>query len=401
MFTPTEMQEKTYPDIAYIPGYLKSADNDDVKARDTRKLMALLNRMRQSNPRIAGHLITRKTAYSSYRWQIRTGENRFDPLDITARCTGLIKSIINNYVNAAAFGMFALEIERTVADGARFVVRKSLPPTSIDHQDDTLLIIDDANVKTSIDTNDVTYFWYKYPNDYRGGFLRSIIYPELLRHMTLVEWSNLNLRMKGIILALVDPENLQNYADTLNLSEEEYSTVLKTSEQALKNVGNNTYAQLPNAINIEMKSLVEGAAGGSFAEFKNQLDKDIAIAILGQANTSELPDRGGSRAALQVLNLIRQDILFDDMQKIKDICDRALLLDFRANYDKNADETPYEFEWIHDDTPDIEAYARVFETLSRIGNIDVEIDEFYSKLGLRRPENGGETMQLKTDNGIM
>ena len=39
---------------------------------------------------------------------------------------------------------------------------------------------------------------------------------------------------------------------------------------------------------------------------------------MGQANTSELPDRGGSRAATEIQRLISADIAFDDQVDITD-----------------------------------------------------------------------------------
>ena len=75
------------------------------------------------------------------------------------------------------------------------------------------------------------------------------------------------------------------------------------------------------------------------------INRDIAIAVLGQANTSELPNHGGSRAALEVLRLISKDIFYSDMVRVESIINRFLLIGYRLNYDKTAVKTPFNFRF--------------------------------------------------------
>jgi len=78
------------------------------------------------------------------------------------------------------------------------------------------------------------------------------------------------------------------------------------------------------------------------------------------------------------------------------------LLDYKINTDSNATEAPWEFTWIYDDTSDIEAYARVFETLSRTGiPVDVAKSEFYNKLGLSIPQEGDELVTIKAPTAMI
>jgi phage gp29-like protein len=129
--------------------------------------------------------------------------------------------------------------------------------------------------------------------------------------------------------------------------------------------------------------MVEAGASGAYQILMNELNNAIAIAILGQANTSQLPNGGGSRAALQVLNLIRTDILYYDMLRTKDLVNELIEKDFKIN-NNSSYSAPYEFEWIYDDKSDIDTYSNVFEVLGRLG-VPVDKNEFYNKLALTIP----------------
>jgi hypothetical protein len=63
--------------------------------------------------------------------------------------------------------------------------------------------------------------------------------------------------------------------------------------------------------------------------------------------------------------------------------------------DANAVSTEYEFKWKYDENADIEAYARVFETVSRSTTpIIIGKKEYYNKLGLTVPAEGDETISM-------
>ena len=69
MYSNPDFLNAVYPSISKAINYFKLADMVP-ESRDVRPLMSLLVRMTQVSPRIKGHITTRKTAISSYGWEI-------------------------------------------------------------------------------------------------------------------------------------------------------------------------------------------------------------------------------------------------------------------------------------------------------------------------------------------
>ena len=164
-----------------------------------------------------------------------------------------------------------------------------------------------------------------------------------------------------------------------------------------------------NGIEVKLGTLADTNAAASFDLHKKALESDISIAILGQANTTELPANGGSRAALQVLNLIRQDILFSDIINIQTAIQRLLTIDSYLN--KQTMNIDYKFDFIYDDVIDTESNANKFSILAGANmKFPIKKAEFYEQIGNKMPEKdtpeedliyiGGSTMpEIDFTNG--
>lgn len=397
MYTNAEMLTKTYVALSSLPTIMNKADSDKLNVRDTRDLMLLESKMPTVNSRLGGHINTRKMGFASFDWAIQDADDK-----LKLRMQPFIDAIIDNYINAPMFGVMGFKLKWVLTEnGWAIDTVDSFEPIEIDTQGGNLIIVnEDDNNKQEVKPDNQDYFYYIYPQKARGGVLRSVIISELLRHDTIIEWKNLNLRMKGIVAGSVDVEKLQKAQSFLNLTEDQKQQLLTNLDAAISAIGTNSSIRTLDFADIQFKSLVEGTAGASFEKFKNELDADISIAILGQANTSILPSSGGSRAALNVLNLIRTDILLNDMLIIKRLVNKALVLDAKKNTDNNLMRVPYKFEWIYDDNVDIEAYARVFETIARSPvPIVVDTNEYYNKLGLTKPDGVDDTITLGGGSG--
>lgn len=388
------IKNKQYPTMAEAVELVKRFNVEDDKARDSRGLMAVLQRIANVSPRISGHILTRNTALYAYDWKIEADDQEDAKMsDLTkgvkTRLTKIIDIILSNHAQVPLFGAMALELSWQYSEtyGANFpkIVHNFLPSELDILSDGNLAIVDTKNLKTPLVKDDTKYFYDNLQPQSRGGAMRSIIFHELLRNQTMQEWSNLNKRMKGIITGTINPEMLQKATAMLGLSESQVQDQITGLDSALKNVGEDNYLKTLNAIDIQMKSIVEGSAGASYSEFKKALDADISVSILGQANTTELPNNGGSRAAVQILNLIRTDILFSDQISTEKRINDFLLLDYKVNVDKNAAEVPYRFRFHEEDNIDYEANARKYETLARIG-VAVSKKEFYHDLGVNPPD---------------
>ncbi len=125
---------------------------------------------------------------------------------------------------------------------------------------------------------------------------------------------------------------------------------------------------------------------------KNTND-DIQIAILGQANTTQLPKNSGPRAALQVLNSIRQDILFNDINNITELINQFLRTEYYLS--TGNDNVPYKFEFDIDDFEDYTENANVITYLGNSGlKIPIKKSELYQKIGYAVPEDKDEILMI-------
>ena len=103
--------------------------------------------------------------------------------------------------------------------------------------------------------------------------------------------ANYNKKLKGLIQAKSDEGQKEDAAAALN------------------SFVTNGYSITDKDVEFLVNDLTSAKSLDSFRLFIDMLNTDISIAILGQTNINDLPDNGGSRAAIQVQELIRKDIL--------------------------------------------------------------------------------------------
>lgn len=385
------------PSASKVVSAMNMADDEDPTKRDTRELMKILQLIVAYSPRLNGHLLTRRVGAATYPFAITATDKKYEKASAEAesRCRNVIKALIMKHEQTPAYGVMLAELAwENQNNEFRPKIVKIYSPVEIERYDDiSIAVWNNGKKQKPIEKySNENYIVEIDENVMRGGFLRSIIFDELLRHLTLEDWASLNTRLKGVIAGLVKLDELQR----LNLNDEQIQSQITALDSALKSAGDNNYLRALSAIDIQFKKLAEGTSASSFKEFKAALEADIAIAVLGQANTSELPNQGGSRAALEVLNLIRGDILYYDIIRIESMINSQLLLfDYKLNYKSNANEAPWKFKFIFDENVDIEANARMFESASQFG-IDVIKSQLYNKLGLSIPTQEDEVVKLQS-----
>ena len=360
------LKNVTYPEIKQIWQAITAAESPNSK--DVRNLKSILMRMPLASPRIAGHISTRKTAISSFDWDIISDvETELDP--VKERLKKLIDYVLSAFIEVPIFDSFLIELEWTNIEGSWVpLIHKHYAPVELEKDFSNVIIVDDTNKKTPILPEDKQKYIYSTdggPNI--GGVLRSILFHEVLRHETLSEWADFNKKLKGLIQAQAPQEEKADAA------------------AALESFVSDQFAVTSDNVKFILNELTSSKAAESYTTFKEILEKDISIAILGQANTADLPNNGGSRAALQVQNLIRADVHFSDMQKVREIINNQVLLyDYQINVDKTATAAPYEFEFCYDDVKDVEANARAISQILNAG-IPLLKNEVYAKIDYTPP----------------
>ena len=400
MYTLTIANNQLLPTTSKVLDAMRSADAEPSR-RDTRALMFYLMRAVSSSPRLRNLIRLRRVGVTSFGWEITSTDEALTDhaAEAQLRCGAAIKSILKYHVDTAAFGSMANELRwDNIEQGWTPVYLKRYLPTEIlwNANPDQLVIMPDGNKDQSfmIDpTARPSWILDTDESDVAGGLLRSIIFKAILAKDMEIEWANFNKKVKGLIYAVINEGS----------TDEEKTAV----GDALKNLVQNNYGMFSELTEFKFADVVSSIGAQSFKDFIERLENDMSIAIIGQANTTELPDSGGSRAALTILKMISADISFDDMTRCENmINDQLLTTYYRLNYKEAAMASPFKFRFIVPEDTDIEARANVAVMLAGAG-IPVLTSELYNSIGYSKPKTVPDIMFDKTvatppggDNGL-
>lgn len=382
MYQYAPLLSKNYPTLADIKTAIQQAEATIEAGRDQRPLMAILHRMSTANPRLQGLITTRKIALRGYKYVIM-GDDMNKAEEVQKRLAKAIDMLLSKTIDAQLFGSFIVQLSWELSPDNYFrpkVIKDFMPfETGISTENILYRAITESNGKLTkeiIEGNYGEYIYAKSDLQIIGGILRSLIYHEFLRDATVQEWWNYNKKLKGLIQAKADDGQKAD------------------ASEALESFMKNNYAVTDKDVEFLVNDLTSAKSLDSFRLFIELLNNEISIAILGQANVNDLPNNGGSRAALQVQELIRKDILYSDMLFAKKIINEQLLVyDYRRNVDKNASESPFIFDFVYDDNSEVETQARIIEIAIQNG-IPLIKEEVYKNLGLTVPNDDDELLEV-------
>jgi len=368
---------RIYPKLDEYFKVENTLDNPKPEQRAIKQFFDIVKKpLKSRNSRIAGHFITRTTALSSFDWSI-TGD--FDSIDkVLLRNKDLIHKIISFHCYTSFFGASLYQLDLINNDlGTQLKITRRYDNTEFDSDDDYVYFYNSMGNYIHREQIGINKFLFLDRVTYldRGGIMRSVMPIEIIRFDMLLENANYLRKLKGI-LQIVDkgttPETQAN------------------AEYAAKNAINHNYVITDDLLEFKLNQIT-AASGNSFKEFIDSLNNEIAIAILGQANTSELPNYGGSRAALQILRLVSSDIMYSDMIRVENIINKVLELDFELNYGNGL--MPYKFNFIIAQEQDIEKNASALQIANQF--LDLKKDEAYKMLGLTPPASDDDIIPAK------
>jgi phage gp29-like protein len=240
----------------------------------------------------------------------------------------------------------------------------------------SLAIVDENNNKKPIDNEDVNYIRIMDNSRHVGGVLRTLAFTELLRYEIPKDWRNYNKKLKGIIQAITKSDYAEDYA---------------SAEAGVKNVTTDNYVVSSELIDFKFHQMTTAGAAQSFKEFNEALNNDIAIALLGNPNTTQLPNGGGSRAALQVQAMIGADIMFEDILNVQELINEQLI---KADFEKNYSNGVPNWEFVIPTNLETDYQANAGILTDVIGNgIKVIKREVYQKIGYTMPNDDDEVFE--------
>lgn len=99
----------------------------------------------------------------------------------------------------------------------------------------------------------------------------------------------------------------------------------QTLLRAVANIGTDAAAIIPESMIIEFTEARQGGSSELYLSFCEYLDAQVSKAVLGQTLTTEMPSAGGSRAAAEVHDAVRRDILAADARRLGETLGRDLV----------------------------------------------------------------------------
>jgi hypothetical protein len=381
---------RLYPTLQEFYGSCKAADYPDFKSRSTQQLYQTLQRAFIHNPRIYGHAVTRTSALSSFTWNLYCNDKTFEQKKdaMKARVTQMVAAILQYQLRTIMYGAMLIKM-RTVtnnATGTMLVLDKVYEPHEFDYDDTNIYIFNGTRVAQTIDR---TKFQTEYLFDCntalpRGGTMRAIMPSEILRHDMILENANYLKKLKGILQIINKGTSTDNQT---------------SAETAAKTAVQSNYVVTDDNLEFKLNEIA-ATNGSAFKDFIEARDTEIAIAIVGQANTTELPNQGGSRAALQVMKMVSADIFYSDMNRVEALTNQLLLMDYILNYDSKATlaQLPVGFQFnMSEEQEDVEAVANAIQVLAAF--MPLLNAEVYARTGFTPPKPGDDVFKPINANG--
>lgn len=370
------MAKQIYPDMDSVLKMMDTADNPDNESRNPKEFFKLLRKIKDVNTRIAGHITTRNSAVASFGWRLMAFEDGADDkskiASINLRPT--IQSLINSHALTHVYGHRVVLLQWNLIES--FWIPNILKSNYENYECYESVFYSIVNSKKSVlvESPEVLLDASSSANTV-GGVMRSVLLNELLRLEALKEQANFIKKLKGILQVI----NKGGDGDDQ-----------RNAEQAAAQVVKNNYTVTSDMIEFKLNQIVS-TGGMSFKDVLQSFNNDIAIGFLGQANTSELPSNGGSRAAVQILKLVSADIHYTDIIHFENFINSQLL---RHYYLRNYNIEPdCRFEIALEEEIDLEANATAVKAILDTG-LPFYKKEIYAKLGLSIPEATANTEDI-------
>jgi phage gp29-like protein len=146
----------------------------------------------------------------------------------------------------------------------------------------------------------------------RGGLARAAGWSYLFKNYVLKDW---------VTFAEVFGQPLRLGKYGAGATESDKQALLT----AVANIGTDAAAIVPDSMLIEFVQARQTGTSELYERFCEYLDRQVSKAVLGQTLTTEVPRNAGSKAAAQVHDAVRRDILAADARRLSETLTRDLV----------------------------------------------------------------------------
>jgi hypothetical protein len=188
-----------------------------------------------------------------------------------------------------------------------------------------------------------------------GGILRSAIPLTIIKNFSWQDWSQ-------FVEIFGQPFRTAEYkAGTSNEDK-------AVAREALEEFGKNAWALVSEDIKFQLQEAARSGNVTAYENLQKAIDSELDILINGEANTTQLPTQGGSRAALQVMKLITDDRMWWRLNNVEEIInEQHINIDYRLNESETDLTLRPKFKFLTDEAEDRESNARIVSDLTTCG----------------------------------
>lgn len=211
----------------------------------------------------------------------------------------------------------------------------------------------------------------------RGGLARISAWGWLFKNLTLKDWMR-------FCEAYGQPLRLGRYHETASAEDKDVLW------RAVANIAADAAAIVPESMAVEFiqDSTVRGRSE-IYRDLITYIDSQVSIAVLGQTLTTEAGDRG-ARSLGEVHDRVRMDIERSDGRQLAATLRRDLVVPLITLNGGTRDAYP-KVVIEREQSMDMMALSDALPKLVPLG-LPVGVDEVLTRLGLKRPEDGQETL---------
>lgn len=386
MYIYSPLTKRLFPDFKDASKAVQSAARSG-DARDTRPLMACLMRVAEASPRVVGNLETRRTALEAFDWALDPdpGIQPDDPKLLAARerIRSAADEAISYHTDTPAYGIFCAQLAWTFDPeiaAQRPSITHRFAPVEIERGEGRTInqvSQEGTLVRTPINIEGSGEYLWDIDSKYaRGGLLATILFLQIMADKGWQQWTKYSERLKGMVLG-----KLEEWA-----GDDDKAAVVET----LKNMLISDFAVGSKAASYELMTPVNYLGATSYKDFIAAIQEATSVVILGQSGTTQLPANGGSRAALQVLQLVRADILYSDMIRMERMLQNQLV-DADAQINLGLMRAPWRFRFSIEQEQNRESNARIITDYLNAG-IPVRKADVYGSVGLIAPSETDEVI---------
>lgn len=389
MYIYPPLTKKLLPTTQEAMKAVQAADSET--GFDPRPLLSILARIVEADLRIQALMQTRTLAVIGYPYFIKPADPKNQKaVDIASQTLERFKKAKIHHrfgvlLNALFFGVAAVKLQWNNVGGETIATSSIIPSTELVVRDDvTYRITDTAKYATTVLAPAEQHIVVSYnPLEainpkHVGGLLRNAMWLALMKNFNWQDWGKFNETYGS-------PFRWASWA--AGAGPDDKAAALKAAEQ----IGTDAYAAVPDTVKMNFIEAVRSGSIAAYENFLQNVNDEYSIRILGQTLTTELAGNTGSKAAAVVHNVVRQDLMWNDLQLIeRAVNEQYIAVDFDLNEGKDVSLRPT-FGFETKEKEDTVANAQVI-TEARAAQIPLVQEEVYEKLGFRVPAEGELTI---------